>query len=177
MKNYFLVLLSFAFIFVSCSKDPCEDVVCVNGVENEVDSDTCICECDSGFEGNLCENEIRQNYYGTYQGPENCGAGGSFTYSLTVAEGDTADVATITLNGLFGDPGVSVTANLTAQSNYVNIQIPEQTVSGQSGNYTFSGNGNFNFDAEGEVSSVSLSYNISATGGISFNCTGEFDRQ
>ncbi|MBT8189039.1 MAG: hypothetical protein HKN67_07335 [Saprospiraceae bacterium] len=47
----------------SCSKDPCEDVNCVNG--------DCIegtCNCLQGYEGLLCDTEVRAKYFGIYEG-------------------------------------------------------------------------------------------------------------
>jgi hypothetical protein len=59
LKVFFLgILLSLGM--TNCS-DPCKDVNCANG-----NCDEGICNCVAGYEGTLCDTEIRTKYYGIY---------------------------------------------------------------------------------------------------------------
>ncbi|NNE26131.1 MAG: hypothetical protein HKN09_04760 [Saprospiraceae bacterium] len=58
--NFLFAILALSFI--ACS-DPCDDVNCNNGT---CDDGTCI--CDAGYDGALCDAEIRAQYYGTFEG-------------------------------------------------------------------------------------------------------------
>lgn len=63
MKNILFLLSTVILFTISCS-DPCDDVNCgANG--------TCVegtCECDPGYEGELCDIESRAQYLGVYSG-------------------------------------------------------------------------------------------------------------
>lgn len=85
---------------MSCSSDPCDDVICNNGdcidgtcacdpgfegvncdqatpcfnvdCNNNGDCVDNLCNCDEGFEGVNCETELRAKFLGTWIGPNGC---------------------------------------------------------------------------------------------------------
>lgn len=67
MENFKFLLFACLLLF-SCKNDPCDDVVCANEA-------TClegICDCTEGYEGTLCDVEMRSNFYGTWWGSHGC---------------------------------------------------------------------------------------------------------
>jgi len=55
-------------VFAASCSDPCDDVVCQN-------AGTCIegvCDCADGYEGTLCETEVRAKYLGVWSGDLPC---------------------------------------------------------------------------------------------------------
>jgi len=69
----------------SCAKDLCKDVVCENG-GNCVEGD---CDCLDGYEGTLCETQIRTKFQGTWQVTESCDQTPDLTYSITIGPHST----------------------------------------------------------------------------------------
>jgi len=58
-----MTFLLFTLFTIGCS-DPCDDVNC--GTNGTCDEGTCICK--EGFEGELCETEVREKFIGTFSG-------------------------------------------------------------------------------------------------------------
>lgn len=57
-----------AVVYVSCNKNKCDKVVCLN-------LGTCYggnCVCPTGFEGNRCQTLSRDRFLATYQGSDSC---------------------------------------------------------------------------------------------------------
>lgn len=150
----FALFVSIAFMLSACS-DPCEDIVCLNnGIENEIDRNTCECICEPAFEGDFCDNETREKFYGTYSGPENCGQFGTFNSTMTVSSENTSENSELRFEGIF-EPGTSLIAVLES-SDWKSFTIAQQTT----GNYTISGTGSFIVDTDGNVESVEIDYII-----------------
>jgi len=149
-----LLLFSLLLFLISACSDPCDDVICQNGAV--CDEGTCLCE--EGYEGTLCESELRTKYLGTYSGFTTCvdptgeeepqvipttlqiGAGPSIL-DLTVSE-DGSDPTVITLvNGntfnllvvdsFFGDP-ISINQDGVFEGDKLTIQMTT-TLLGQVG--------------------------------------------
>jgi hypothetical protein len=58
MIKQFSIALIFATILMSgCKKDDCEGISCMNG--GALNSESCTCNCPSGFSGLFCETDTR----------------------------------------------------------------------------------------------------------------------
>jgi hypothetical protein len=94
----FLTLGAFTSVFmVSCNPDPCRDVVCTNGVCDDV---TGACKCDAGYEGADCSTRTKTKFLGSYVGNGSDDQGGTYNnWKLTITETDTTSItaATFTL--------------------------------------------------------------------------------
>jgi len=69
MKKLFFLLSFLFFVTIvnySC-KDECKDVVCNNGI-----CDTGNCNCDFGWEGEVCDVKKISFFYGDWEGEVNC---------------------------------------------------------------------------------------------------------
>lgn len=59
-------LIVLAFGFSSCKK--CQEQDCQNGATCTILNGEATCECTDFWEGDKCDSEIRNGYYGTYSG-------------------------------------------------------------------------------------------------------------
>ncbi len=55
------IILTAGLVVSSCSSDPCDDIICVNGSCNEG-----ICDCAEGWKGPSCD-EVDYNFIGEYR--------------------------------------------------------------------------------------------------------------
>jgi hypothetical protein len=79
-------------LMVSCNPDPCKDVVCNNGVCNDV---TGACDCSAGYEGSACDVRIKKKFLGTYKGTGTDDHSNTYTdWKLVVSETDTTNIST-----------------------------------------------------------------------------------
>ncbi len=88
MKQLLLLLASILLLILGSCKEPCEDINC-----NAGDCIEGICNCDDGYDGTNCENEIRAKYYGTWTGPNMCDStiGIDFdSITLTISESEVS---------------------------------------------------------------------------------------
>ena len=110
-----VTLLSFGSIFyVSCKKDPCAGVTCLNG-------GTCgggTCTCPSGYMGSRCQIPPNDAFVGTFTG-SGCG---ETTYIIYYGVGDFAVTMPITIQ------------NTTCSSDYITTML-SGTVSGTTANF------------------------------------------
>ena len=81
MKSFSLFLLSVAFFLYGCDK--CKDVNCEHGNCEKGD-----CNCYDYYEGSLCEIEMREKFYGRYNGSLNWDGGGEDVYTVLSEAGD-----------------------------------------------------------------------------------------
>lgn len=132
MRNLTLsLILLFPLFLLSCKKDPCKDVICENGNPVATD-DVCNCDCDAYYEGTLCDKEIRENFYGTFDGDATCEGFGTSSSEITITKGSTVGRIII-------DQENNVYATVIDAVNYT---IPSQTVTDKDGNtYTVEGSG------------------------------------
>lgn len=88
----FLTIGAFSSLFmVSCNPDPCKDVVCNNGICNDV---TGSCDCSAGYEGNACDIRIKKKFLGSYKGNGSDDQGGTYSnWKLVVSETDTTSIS------------------------------------------------------------------------------------
>jgi hypothetical protein len=64
-RRFLFLLLTVATIALSCGKiNPCGKIECANGGECKHGT----CYCPVGYDGDLCEQEVRQRYAGYYRG-------------------------------------------------------------------------------------------------------------
>jgi len=98
MKFLNIFLLSFLFI-IGCG-DPCDDVACANG--STCDDGTCLCV--DGYEGTLCDTEVRTKFLGTYSGTFTCDDGESLDASFVVSEGEGINDLIITTPDIIDEP-------------------------------------------------------------------------
>lgn len=155
LRSVFPMLLLSLMIGFSACKDECKDVNCQNGGICDAGD----CTCADGYEGTLCESEIRAKFLGSYNTNENCNLSGNFNYQIAVTTSATG-IKNIIITNFYGI-GVSVSATISGNS----VSIPNQTVVDGAGDaYTLSGGGQLN----GNI--LTLTYAISS-GGVGENCT------
>jgi hypothetical protein len=153
MKNL-SILLTAALIMISCAKDPCKDVVCLN-------DGTCLdgtCLCADWYEGVDCGTEERAKYYGTYNGTLTLSQGGqplqSAPFVMTISGGTSINklqfIGTGT-NALDSEASLTVTKNS-------DFTLPSFTNSALGGPATWSGAGTFS------GSEVSMTGQVDFTG-------------
>lgn len=138
MKNL-SILLTAALIMISCAKDPCKDVVCLN-------DGTCLdgtCLCDDWYEGEDCGIEERAKYYGTYNGTFTVSQGGvtvqSAPFTLTISAG--TPINNLQLIGT-GTDALDSEASLTVTKSS-DFTLPSFTNNALGGPATWSGGGTF----------------------------------
>ena len=135
------VLLTLTILVVaSCKDEPCDAVVCQN-------DGTCvdgICECPPGFEGDLCEDFIRQKIQGNFDVASSCT--GDTEVTDTWAIGASASSFNEVLINNFHKPALNVIGTITGTDS---IEIKEQFIGGST-SYTISGFGNI--EGEGQLS-------------------------
>lgn len=128
MKNLFSIktiataVLGFGmmFNFASCTEDVCKDVDCgANGTADGTGT-TCVCNCETGYEGTTCQTLVRAKYLGSFNGNETC-ANSTDIYAVTIAAGAT-DVA-VTITNLYG-AGLITNGTVNAEGG---ITVPSQT--------------------------------------------------
>ncbi|TVR76980.1 MAG: hypothetical protein EA412_12480 [Chitinophagaceae bacterium] len=157
-RSLLLLVLPISFIiFTSCSKDPCEDVVCENGGIETEDGDDCICECPAGFYGELCESSYQDDFVGTYSGNESCDSG-EFQYSLSISA-SSSDPSLIRFHDLY-QQGFTVEGIIDENGD---VTIPEQalgiaSISGSAG--LSNGTLTVTYTVQGDQSSDSCSGNF-----------------
>lgn len=144
---------------ISCKKDPCADVSCLNG-------GTCndgTCTCAAGYEGTDCSTEQRTKFLGTYTVNEAC-ASGNYNYTFT-STSSSAGVTRILLNNFAAVDGSTVSATVSGTS--LNIAQQNFTVSGQ--NWGIVGSGQLN----GNLLTITytLTFPDNSTDGCTATCT------
>ncbi len=84
-------ILVLTVLAISCSQ-PCDDIVCQNG-------GTCLegtCLCPDGYEGTLCESEVREKYLGAWSADLRCSENSYYPTVLVVEKGPDLDQLLIT---------------------------------------------------------------------------------
>lgn len=138
MKRKSLVVAAFLLGSISlgiqsCTKDPCENVVCQNGGVSEADGEDCLCDCEIGYEGDRCELEVRAKYMGNYLASGSDNQGGSYTNWTVILSNSSSAVNKFLINLQNG--GITLTATLNAEG--TGYTIEPSTVGG----YSFTGSG------------------------------------
>lgn len=173
ISNVFLaatLLIGTSVMFTSCSK-PCKDVVCENGGTEREDGDDCVCDCVTGYEGDLCETEMRTKFLQTNSTvAETCGSSQTPAYNASIsASNDAVEKILIKNLGNYncstGDYFVVGTVNGN------NINISSQQVCAT----TFSGSGKFVSTGVVEIT-YAATYNP-GTGNVTDNCTATYTIQ
>ncbi len=151
-----LVLGSTLYLVTSCNPDPCKDVICNNGgiATASADNNDCTCACPAGYEGEFCDDFVRDKYVGNYNGTETCDSG-TYSIAITAAAGSGSDLE-LTIGNLY-DAGFFTIANVTANGD---LEITNQAF----GTGTISGSGSINSSGV-----ISITYTI-VTGVGTDNC-------
>lgn len=150
----FGIAVSFALVFAGCSGDPCKDETCNNNGIPVVVGDECDCDCDTGYEGERCEDLVQDNYTGSYNMDESCDTGND-TYGLQVSSGN--DELSLVFNNLYD---VGFNTNGTIQSDGT-VNIPSQSF----GTGSISGNASIS-----STGTLTINFTISSSG-VSDDCT------
>ena len=149
----------------SCTKDPCENVVCQNGGVSEADGEDCLCDCEIGYEGDRCETEERAKFLATYTVSErqNLGTPYSFTASIVSVSADVTKVAlTGFSDGLFASP---IIATISGTSIIIANQDPD------SDGYIVSGSGTIS------NTTITLQFTITGDDGSGNIVTDDYQSQ
>lgn len=153
-KSALTVLAFSTVLMLSSCADECKDVVCQNaGVCTDG-----ICDCPNGYEGTLCESEVRAKFKGTWTVQDNCSQSGTSGYTVGVVNGTTINEVNIT--NFWEAFSAPVKATVTGNTISVALQEPDNddwTVSGQG---TITGN------------TINWNYTITNPSGVADVCTG-----
>jgi len=170
MKNQVIILISALLLILGSCKEPCEDINCNAG--NCIEG---ICNCDEGYDGTNCENEIRSKYYGTWTGPNMCDNElielETVTLTITASETSINDLTMeISVEGALDVPLPPENATLFGnafETGPTEVDLGFSVV-------TFSSDGIFKSDTE-----MSLDFVVSATEPlpITINCTADLIKQ
>lgn len=123
-----------AITYTSCKEDKCKDVVCQNG-------GSCtegVCSCTTGYEGTLCETEVRTKFVKTWTASDKDITNVTVpTYNAIITKGTAV---TDILIAKFSDAYFDHDVKATVSGNTISIasQAPD------SDGYTVSGTGTYN---------------------------------
>jgi hypothetical protein len=164
-----LTLGAFSAVFyTSCDKDKCKDVVCQNsGVCNEG-----VCTCTTGWEGTLCDTEVRKKFVKTWTASDKLVSTGASlpTYSATITNGTT--VTDIKIGHFSGNnsSGSSYFVNdVKATVNGNTITVPSQEPDND--DYTVSGTGTY----DPVTKKITWSYTLGSPSGASTSYSGTWE--
>lgn len=156
-----LFALAIVLMFSTCKKDPCKDVVCLNG-------GTCIigiCDCITGYEGDDCGTESRAKVIGTYSVTDNCSSSGGSTYTVVVTVSST-DVANMLISNFWDSFTNSVVVSIDGDDITIANQEPDND------DFTISGSGTYS------NGTISFSYTITDEGTNDTDvCTSTWTKQ
>ena len=136
-----LVASVFSVALISCTPDPCKDVVCQNG-------GTCLegtCDCAAGYFGTFCEGALAGNYDVTETG--SASGASSYVVGYTVS-GDAVQISNFW--GIFVNK-----VNATTSGNTITIATQEP----DSDHYFVSGTGTITTDANNKVN-IDYTYSV-----------------
>ncbi len=153
-----LVIFS-GVISVSCSKDACKTVTCLN-------KGTCsggACSCPTGWTGNSCQTSV---FIGNWNGRDVCDSSGNFAMSVGV-DASTQTTGKYIITNPHGYAG-QVSGNLSADGKTITIATQPIGPVFLSGSLFLNTNTSFGF-----------SYTTSDTGKLakSENCSGTYQKQ
>jgi hypothetical protein len=134
-----VLLLVTSFFFQSCTLDPCDAQVCMNGGICE-DGD---CDCPEGYSGESCETVWRTKMLGTYTYSESCS---NFTAQAS-ALAHSSDPLKFTFS--YTDPIGLVQYELTMTGENT-FELPNQVGGSNSNYYPIEGTGSI--AADGKIS-------------------------
>ncbi len=146
--------------FHSCTKDDCQDVVCLNG-------GTCVsgtCECALGYEGADCTTKSNDKFAGTWVAADVCGSG-AYSYNSTISSSATSANGVLINN--FGGFGTNLTASATVEGS--TLTIPSQDLGG----ILISGSGTISTDGN----SLQMTYTALDSAGNTDVCSGSWTKQ
>jgi hypothetical protein len=153
------ILMLIAAACETSTSDSCDTAVCAMPNGECVDDN---CQCMPGYEGDNCQTEQRQEFFGNYVVSENCD-GNSDSYNMTVAAG--MYVYNIVLQNL-GNSGADVVGVINGN----NLVINSQT-------FDLGGGNSLHLSGTGSISGNTLSVNCTVyenggNGGLcSYSCT------
>ena len=131
----------FAVTYTACTKDHCNNVVCMNGGACDRGS----CTCATGFEGSRCEVLSRTKFIANFNGGDSCGIEGHRQYSIRFLV-VPANKLQMTMKNILGNNDDSAICNMAA--------IDSFTFNGNNNSITYAGFGKISND------SLHLSYHV-----------------
>lgn len=150
-------------------KDPCLDVICVNGIFVITDG-VCTCECNEGFTGDDCSLEIETNFVADWDASDMC--------EMFYDNQPIPYVASIVENSLMGGYqiinfaafNVNLAFTATIDGNTISVPLSEIVVD-DVGTYLIEGTGILSEDGN----TITWTYATDLDGQID-NCTGTWTR-
>ncbi len=107
--------------FTSCNQDECKDVVCNNG--GTCNEDNGSCNCPTGYEGSLCETELRAKFIKNWSAVD-VFTGGQAAYNCIISAG-AGTVTSVIIDNSFADDFFINNINATVNGNAINIAKQE----------------------------------------------------
>lgn len=151
-----LVVCSFCMVYVSCTKDACKGVNCLN-------SGTCsggVCQCPTGVGGNDCETIYRSAYVNTYMGN---GKGDTLFadtikksvayFNSTMTFDTNGTTSLLQMNLTFRDTGGRVPLKFS-------ITLSNQTIAGSTFTIQPTATNGFHFSGSGSISASTASFDL-----------------
>ena len=136
-----IVATTLSVALISCTPDPCKDVVCQNG-------GTCLegtCDCADGFVGTFCEGAL----VGNYNVSENSFTTGASSY----VSGYTVSGSNVQISNFWGTFVNKVNATVSGSTITIANQEPD------SDHYFVSGSGTITTDANNKVN-IAYTYSV-----------------
>lgn len=122
----FALALSTVFMYSSCKKDLCKDVICQNGGVCEDGT----CSCATGYEGSDCSVESRTKFLNannadaSYRATENGSVSGGSAYDLTIKQ-SSSDITKVLIHNLWDNFTNNVIATVSGDKITFSRQEPD----------------------------------------------------
>lgn len=123
MKKYLLTAVGSLALFsavsiTSCTEDKCKSVVCAyNGSCNEEDGS---CTCQVGYEGDRCEEIVRDKFKGVWGVAESGSSTGPISYAVSIEDGTSIDQ--VEIRNFYNLFDASAIANVKGDTLYIPLQ-------------------------------------------------------
>ena len=101
--------------YIACNKDRCHNVVCLNGGACDDGS----CTCATGFEGDRCQQAIRDRFITTFNGVDSCSVVGSRTYYIRFLKAPNLNKTQMTMKGILGSEDDSALCSIQGLDSFI----------------------------------------------------------
>ena len=152
------IIAALALTVNSCTKDedPCDEVTCQNGGSCNDGN----CTCATGYQGSLCETEVREKFVATYECSNSCLPGSSWTCVISKS---ATGITKVVMTNMGNTPGLELIGTVDGN----NITILSQTDNDNDGD-------SWTVEGTGSISGTTVTLNIQYTfnpSGTTLNCT------